>query len=369
MNKKLRRYVGICAGYFFLMMAITFGTAGAFASDCPQARAQGGGNAGDHCQADNPNAQCRDRAYLINPCGPWIGASANNYPGTGTSLVARITNMEQRTGRQMSLVHAYNSVGDNVLTDEELYFVNRPDTHLLLNWKPTGKWANAAGGNDAVNAGIDQMALSIKAVAPKKIFLSVFHEPQNDVSANNPGDTCQLAGGGGAGTPADYVNMWHNVRARFDALGVDNVVWIPIFQSYAPLNCLIPKLYPGDAYVNWVGFDMYDNGKGWDADVSAIYNYLNSLGYSNKPYMITEWGIAGARPQSEAYKFYDDIKASIDANKYPNLKGYVVWDSKGAKFYQVGYGGPGPVSNPANYYPDLVEQEHFNNLAHDPHLQ
>ena len=36
------------------------------------------------------------------------------------------------------------------------------------------------------------------------------------------------------GPSADYVNMWHNVRARFDALGVDNVAWVMNYTGYVP---------------------------------------------------------------------------------------------------------------------------------------
>ena len=35
---------------------------------------------------------------------------------------------------------------------------------------------------------------------------------------------------GNAGSPADYVNMWHNTRARFDRLSVSNVVWGMLFM-------------------------------------------------------------------------------------------------------------------------------------------
>jgi hypothetical protein len=269
----------------------------------------------------------------------------------------------------MSLVHAYNQVGENSLDSDELYFVNRANTHLLLNWKPAAKWADAAGGNDSVNLAIDDLARSIKAVAPKKVMLSVYHEPQNDVSANDAGDSCALSGAGTAGKPSDYQNMWHNVRNRFNALNVTNLVWVVIFQSYANFNCLIPKLYPGGSYVTWVASDVYDSGAGWNADISAVYNYFNSLGYSNKPYMIAEWGIHGARPQSEAYAFYDDAKTALDAGKYPNIKAFVVWDAIGPKFNQVEYGGPGPVTNSSNYYLDPTEQTHFNKFANDAHLQ
>jgi hypothetical protein len=281
---------------------------------------------------------------------------------------------EQRVGRQMSIVHAYNGVGENTLSTDQLYFINRPNTYLLLNWKPASKWSQAAGSNASVNAGIDQMAEAILSVAPKKVMLSVFHEPQNDVSANDSGLNCALSGSGTSGTETDYVNMWHNVRARFDALGVTNVVWVMIYQGFDKFHCMTNALWPGNSYVDWVAWDQYDSGAGWNSDISSFYNNLTTLtdanhNYTSKPWMLTEFGIHGARPQSEAYQYYTDARKSLDRKMFPNIKAYIVWDSKGAEFNQVGYGGPGPASDPTKYFLDQTEQEYYNKFARHTKLQ
>lgn len=317
---------------------------------------------------------CHIGSFLVNSCGPWIGTAANNYPQAPSDMESQIIYHEQRVGRQMGIVHAYNSVGENTLSTDELYFINRSNTHLLLNWKPASKWADASGGNASVNAGIDQMANSILGVAPKKVMLSVFHEPQNDVSANNSGLNCALSGSGTAGTEADYVNMWHNVRSRFDALGVTNVVWVMIYQGDSKYNCMTNALWPGNSYVTWVAWDQYDSGAGWNSDISSFYNNLVSMtdashNYTAKPWMLAEFGIHGARPQSEAYQYYVDAKTAVDNNTFPNIKAYIVWDSTGAAFNQVGYTGPGPVSNPSNYFLDPTEQSDYNAFANDTKLQ
>jgi hypothetical protein len=50
----------------------------------------------------------------------------------------------------------------------------------MLNWKPASPWANGYNGDD--NAGIDAIAASLKSVAPHKVMLVIWHEPENDVS-------------------------------------------------------------------------------------------------------------------------------------------------------------------------------------------
>src|SRR4051812_46897587 len=159
---------------------------------------------------------------LVNPCRPWLGANVGKYPDVATGLRAQTEAHEQRIGRQLDVVHSYHPPGNLPLTADELYFVNRPDTLLFVNWKPAARWAAAAGGNAAVDAQIDLVADRIAAVAPHRIFLTLHHEPENDVSS---GSCTKNATGAGAGSPADYRNMWRNVRERFDARGATNVVW------------------------------------------------------------------------------------------------------------------------------------------------
>jgi hypothetical protein len=185
---------------------------------------------------------------------------------------------------------------------------------------------------------------------------------------------CALSGSGTSGTESDYVNMWHNVRARFDVLNVTNVVWVMIYQGDSKFNCMTNALWPGNTYVNWVAWDQYDTGAGWVSDISSFYNNLTTLtdsahNYTAKPWMLAEFGIHGARSQTEAYQYYADAKTALDNNTFPNIKGYIVWDSTGAAFNQVGYGGPGPASDPTKYFLDPTEQTDYNTFANDTKLQ
>jgi hypothetical protein len=97
-------------------------------------------------------------------------------------------------------------------------------------------------------------------------------------------------------TPADYVAAWRHVHTIFTQVGVTNAIWV-WSPNVLSLNSPDPTpAYPGDAYVDWIGFDGYNTGKVWAGsrwqsllDVfDSSYNLLTSL--SSKPLMISEMG-------------------------------------------------------------------------------
>ena len=61
--------------------------------------------------------------------------------------------------------------------------------------------------------------------------------------------------------------MWHNVRARFDALGVTNVVWVMNYMGWKDWNCVVKDLWPGNDYVDWVMWDPYPKNATWTSFV------------------------------------------------------------------------------------------------------
>ena len=63
--------------------------------------------------------------------------------------------------------------------------------------------------------------------------------------------------------------MWHNVRHRFDALGVTNVVWVMNYTGYVTGQCLTKDLWPGNDYVDWVMWDPTPRTTSWTATVNS----------------------------------------------------------------------------------------------------
>lgn len=303
-------------------------------------------------------ANCALNDKLVNPCRPLIGATSASY-GKG-NWKSHIDYFEKRAGRHIDVVHSYHSPTQTSLNKDELAYVNRADTLLYMNWKPDAYWKQASGGNKTVNGRIDAMADSIKKLGSKKIFLAIYHEPENDISKG--GSKCSMYRGD-KGTTGDYRAMWKNVRQRFDAKGVKNVVWVMNYMGYSGWDCAVKDLWPGNGLVDWITWDPYTTDKSsFSTDMSRFYNFLekntdSSHAFTSKPWGIGEMGYEGTN-QTKAYKYYDDMAAAIKNNTFPRLKMYLFFDMNGKDFggdanwdARIGY---------AHSKTDAKEQQHFN---------
>ncbi len=308
---------------------------------------------------------------LVPACGAWLGAWSNDH-GTSSSLRAQTDEHEARIGRQVNFVHWYHGTSSTSLTSDEKYYINRTNTYLLMNWKPAQPWS-AGGGNDAnVNANIDKMADSIKSVAPKKIMLIIYHEPENDVSSGAPSCPSNFSYAGSQGTPAAYRAMWQNTRARFDAKGVNNVVWAMNYMSYSKYDCMVKDLWPGNNLVDWVLYDPYPAGsETWDTGFGRFYNLLETTSdathsFSTKPYGIGEWG-AWHSDQTRARQMYIDGKAALAAGKFPKIKLYSIFDAIGVQDSSVDY-GPAVKDSGLHGSPDAQELTNYKSFVQAPQL-
>jgi hypothetical protein len=319
--------------------------------------------------ASTASAACTVDAKLVNSCRPWLGAYANGYPQVASGLRSQTEYHEQRIGRKGDFVRGNYKTGYQALSADEKYFISRSNTHVLINWKPTaGTWKSAAGGNSSVNADIDKMADQFKSVAPAKILLTVYHEPENDVS---PGTgACFSTSGGTKGSTTDYINMWHNVRKRFDAKGVNNVVWAINWMGWSSADCLMKQMWPGNSYVDWILVDPYGSAGHPNADTSAgrVYRVLENQSDSSHDFTSKPWGVAEFSvhevAQSTAYSYWDSWKTAMANGAYPRYKLYMPFDNN------AGAGGmPATTGNQVAYGQgsnppfDQTEQNHYNGFA------
>lgn len=290
-----------------------------------------------------PTALAESRNLMIPSQGAWLGASTNR-PASGSLTGMDIH--ESLIDRTLDIIHSYHAPGDLPLDQTEKNYANEGRI-LLVSWKPASRWADAAGGNTTINAQIDQVANSIKSISPKPVMLVIYHEPEDNV--------------GTAGTATDYVNMWHNVRQRFDAICVPNVIWVWVVMGYSSWYSLYNQIYPGDAYVDWIMYDKYakDGNISWYNKVFEFYNWLNTNTaaghmYSTHPYGLAEWGCVEVGSTSFKANYFTD--AQRDMKLLPNLKALVYWDS---------------ILSPYNYRIDTstASLAAYKTFANDPYLK
>ena len=311
------------------------------------------------------SSNCQPNAILENPCRPWFGAAVYGDPHAAANVISQFTYYESIIGHPLDIFHDYHPAGSIPLNGNEIYFAKRSNTYIYVNWKPASNWAAADGGNATINAEIDKAAASIKSIAPHKIFLTIWHEPENDVS---PGTSNCSGLKGSAGSPAQYKAMWQNVENRFAADGVTNVVWVMNYMGYAQWDCLVPQLWPGNNLVNWVTYDSYSTSTSstWANTIGRMYGVLtndsnNTTNFLSKPWGLAEFGDCTTANQAHVYQYYAEAKAALDANLYPNIKMYMVYDSNGNN---AGMGCLTDYSKAGIY--DPTEQADFNAFADDP---
>lgn len=325
---------------------------------------------------------CDISSILVNSCRPWAGAAVYGNPAATNTQKAQFNWLENQIGQNMDVYRQYNSCTLNsagtginctgggpplAAGSDELTFAKRANTYVDINWKPYGSWGPAGGGNTMVNNEIKQAAANIKVIAPKKVFLTIWHEPQNDVTT---ADGCTGVGHGNAGTPSQYIDMWKNVENIFNAQGVTNVVWAADYfrQSQADFDCQVPQLWPGSGLIDWVLVDAYgtDNHPAWADATGGIYDTMMNLsnsnpgmGWASKPWGLGEFGTCGNTNASQQRQYYSDAKSAFDAGTYPKLKMYLVWDDK------LGDASECLTNYDNNNVTDSVKQSNFNKLYND----
>lgn len=320
---------------------------------------------GNGTGARTPTESCIVDTRLVNSCRPWLGARAMGYPDAPPDQTSQALHHEERIGRQVDVVHTYAPVGKlPVARESDRYFALREDTYLYQNWKPARRWRDAAGGHPVVDAHIDEAADAIRSLGDKKIFLTLHHEPENDVTEAG---SCHTKSSASAGTAAEYRQMWRHVRARFDAKGVTNVVWVMNYMNYFRWDCVVPLLYPGDDYVDWIMFNAYGSWIRPDfvANVDRFSQLLTRISTDGrdllgKPWGIVEWGVHDAT-QEQAISYYRQAMAALEAGRFPNLHAYLIFDSPGAHDQgglRVAYGDDGRF--------DPAEQDAYQRFANHP---
>ncbi|WP_433086262.1 glycoside hydrolase family 26 protein [Dactylosporangium sp. CA-052675] len=125
----------------------------------------------------------------------------------------------------------------------------------------------------------------------------------------------------------DYVAAWRHVHDLFDRLGAGNVIWVwspnVVYDNATPLS----QLYPGDAYVDWVGLSGYYGTAGMETyqTFEQIYrptlNELKTL--SRRPIVVTE--TAATDKQGRKADWITDLLQTLP--RHPEIIGFLWYES------------------------------------------
>jgi hypothetical protein len=264
--------------------------------------------------------RCTLSAKLVPSCGVLWGA--HKLPGTGETWATAETNLEAQVGRPFDLVseyHDFSGAGISGMFPDSYEQQLAASGHIIFeNWTnrvfSTGvraSWAAIAAGKYDASV-VEPVVRHIKAFG-KPMFLSFDSEMDGLV-------------GRGSGTAAQFVAAYRHIHNVFAQLGVTNVVWVWTVTGWSGHDELYPSLYPGDAYVDWIGYDPYNfascRNEAWRSAAAVIdtfYQWLTSNGHANKPFMLQEYGtVTDPSNANAAAEWYQALPAALAL--HPNIK-------------------------------------------------
>jgi hypothetical protein len=122
----------------------------------------------------------------------------------------------------------------------------------------------------------------------------------------------------GVNHPGQFAAAWKHVHAVFQEVGADNVIWIwapNTLRGADPVS--LRSLYPGDAYVDWIGMSAYDVTE-WTADHLIGPTLTEIRTFTRRPLLITE---TGAQPGAQKAPWTTDFFAWLA--RRPDVLGFV----------------------------------------------
>jgi hypothetical protein len=265
--------------------------------------------------------------------GVYLGADPNSSSGVNTVDQAML--LDKEIGRSLGIVSFYTP------------FATMPPVAQLRAVSAKGSIPMVSmhcGPADSVVAAgkydsqLRSLANSYKAYG-RPVLLRWFWEMNLPTS----GQHSQCLGPVSSTWSSGYVAAYRHIWAVFRAAGASNVsfVWCPSDAHGTRGNANVNEFFPGTAYVDWIGADLYDkpipHQQTFETQFGAFYRYWADPAHgAGRPIMICEtgavstgqvsWlgGIASAFelafPQVHAI-VYGDAKAGYDYRLVPGSAG------------------------------------------------
>ena len=291
------------------------------------------------CQAADPGGGQTDHTIAV---GVYYNENKIYCPADELAF----THLQEHTGREAKLYMNFQS-----WTEEWNMFSTRlADNSLkhggvfMVVWMPVGTKGEGAADPDWTCAGvasgkhdayIRKYAADVAkwgAAGNKPVMIRLAHEMNGGwysygVAFKSPGKRHN------GNTPADYVAMWRHVWTIFHDAGATNVYWvwspnilyINADNTREQAEADYAALYPGDAYVDWIGLDGYNDGvkskwRSFPELFDASYQIITKI--SPKPLMIAEFGCSekGALPGTSKAAWITQTYTVDIPQKYPRIR-------------------------------------------------
>ena len=277
--------------------------------------AGGGGGAGAAGTGGGSGGSGGGSPLLAPASGALLGA----FVGTGT-----VAQLETTLGRKLAIVHNFFGWTDDFApwVRSSLQTGELP----LVTWET---WMSGVGVplDDIIN-GVHDTMIRARAQAAKDIGQKFFLRWGHEMNGNwYPWDG--FHNGANAAATAKYIAVYRHIHDLFTSAGATNVLWV-----FSPNVDSVPgdawnqwsNYYPGDSYVDWMGFDGYNwgtvlAGGTWRSFADIVGTVYAGMAAKGKPIMLPETASTELGGDKAAW-----ITAMLPALRasYPSIKA-LVW--------------------------------------------
>ncbi len=284
------------------------------------------------------------------PFQPQIQIKKIQPPRTGAYLgisqydrdYKNILSLQKDTGKHFAIIGIYQSWGDakNNFDFNWANMIKNQNSIPLITWEP---WIPVAG-YDRSEQKVDQKKFRLIHIANGD-FDNYIKKFADDVKSYKYPVMIRFAHemngnwyswGSKFNTPGEYIAAWRHVHDIFLSEGATNVTWLwspnAIYvDSQVPYAGQIKMFYPGDKYVDWVGFSAF-NWAGiykqnvWQTPSDLYTTTISDLATLNKPIIIAETASAGSSFATMKAEWIKELAVYIKKN--PEIKGAIWFNAK-----------------------------------------
>lgn len=245
---------------------------------------------------------------LLDPQHKYLGAAFANVPGSTTSIDA----FGRSVGKRPNLVEFYSEWGGGYDASGVRRLWNSGSLPMMA-WEPfhTTLAAIAAGKSDAY---VRKFATAVRDLN-LPVVISFGHEM----------NTYWYSWGTKGNKPADFVRAWRHIHQLFADVGATSVIWVWSPNVINPVRTVrLKPLYPGDAYVDWVGMIGYYT-LGGEHTFSKLYGptMRQVRTFTDKPFILAE---TASQPGARRPADITDLLRGVRAN--PDVLGFIWFDIK-----------------------------------------
>jgi mannan endo-1,4-beta-mannosidase len=255
-----------------------------------------------------------DMTALRAPAKDYLGVALKG----GVGDLSLYNTFAGRIGKKPNLITIYESFDDGFAASQ-VRAAHSAGAMVVLRWEPFDVPLKdiAAGKHDGYVSTFAQAVRRLNL----PIVLTFAHEMNGNWYSWGPQKT----------KAADFIAAWRHVHDIFGQQDATNVIWTWTANVINPVpRVKLQPLYPGDAYVDWLGVDGYFTLKGQRSFDTLFGPTIRQMrAFSTKPLLIVE---TGAEPQLTRSTQVTDLLNTVAKRRdilgavYFNINGSGKWN-------------------------------------------